>query len=59
MPRRRKPERMAREEYALSAMTASGLRRGRPTVSTCLRSLTALADGTKSRMLRVFQDVLG
>ncbi len=51
MPRRRNPVRMARDAHALSAMTVSGLRRGRPadrrgtriassTVSNTVESLT-------------------
>lgn len=43
MPLRRRHSRIARDEYALSAMTASGLRRGRPATArgTLKASMTA------------------
>lgn len=43
MPRRRRVWRIARDEYALSAMTASGLRRGRPTLVLGTRSASRTA----------------
>lgn len=60
MRRRRQPSRKAREEYALSAMTLSGLRRGRPaegrgtrtaskTVSNIVESLTRPGVTTMAR----------
>lgn len=45
-PRRRRCSRMAREEYALSARTTSGLVRGRPRArGTCRRAITAVKAG--------------